>query len=185
MPMAVALLGLISQAFVTGATETRRIESRTEGLTRAQTGLDQLTRELRHANWVHFFTSQIIDADVPVRSAGGGSQSRHVRYDCSAGRCWRYEGPQVAFPPPWNSTFEKQRVLIGSEEWDARRQYGLLRAADVFFPRRIDPATGATQTDYLTPNYVTIRLRVDAKWLEKPIELADGVALRNVIRRAG
>lgn len=185
MPMAVALLGLVTQVFVTGTSDQRRLERRAAALAHANTGLERMTRELRQANWVFFTSSQVVEAEAMVRaSAVTPAVRRHIRYDCSSGRCWRLEGPAVAFPPPRDATFETSRIVIGAAEGDETSSVGRVLANDVFAPKRVDPATGRTVVDYLRPDLLHIALRVSVKGMDHPVELADGVSLRNATKFA-
>src|SRR5688572_25187910 len=119
MPVAVALLGLVTQAFVTGSKDQRRLERRTAALHQANTGLERMTRELRQANWVYFTSSQIVDAEAMVRpSPTSEAVQRHVRYDCSSGACWRYEGPAVPFPPTPAAVWNTSTVVVGQRPGD-------------------------------------------------------------------
>jgi type II secretory pathway pseudopilin PulG len=183
MPMAIMLLGLVTQAFVSGSEDQRRLESRTAALNQAQTGLERMTRELRQANWVFFTSSQVVDADVMVRvTAGSRAVARHVRYDCNTGACYRYEGPAVAFPPPPTAAFNRTSLVLGSRIDDPHSFAGRVIGHDVFYPKRVDPSTGASTADYLDPDLLYVRLRIAVNGLEKPLELADGISLRNRTR---
>lgn len=186
IPMAVALLGLVTQAFVTGSRDQRRLELRTAALNQANTGLERMTRELRQANWVFFTSSQVIDAEAMVRP-GPTEQAvqRHVRYDCSAGACWRYEGPPVPFPPPAAAAFTSASLVVGARAGDRLSFVGRVLPHDVFVPKRVDPVSGETVVDYLDPDLLHIALKVAVRDLRKPIELADGISLRNATRFDG
>ena len=180
MPIAVALLGVVTQVFVTSSQDQRRLERRGTALAQVNTGLERMTKELRQANWVHFFNSQIVDAEAMVRSTPTGEAvRRHVRFDCSTGACWRYEGPPVANPPAASATWTSSSVVIGPQPGDAQSFMGVVLAQDIFVPKRVDETTGATVVDYLAPHLLHIRLKVRVKGLGKPVELADGVSLRN------
>lgn len=186
MPIAVALLGLVTQAFVTGAKDHRIVERRAAAVSAANTGLERMTRELRQANWVYFTSSQIVDVEAMVRpNATTPATVRHVRYDCSRGACWRHEGPAVSFPPPAGSTFTASQLVIGSTPGDASSLYGRVVSNDVFVPKRVDPTTGRTVVDYLRPDLLHISLRLMVQGLSRPIEIADGVSLRNTTKFAG
>ena len=186
MPMAVALLGLVTQAFVTGASDQRRVERRAAALSAANTGLERMTRELRQANWVYFTSSQIVDVEAMVRpNPLTDAIKRHVRYDCSTGACWRYEGPAVSFPPPPGSTFTSSEVVLGSPPGDTSAFAGRVLTHNVFVPKRVDPATGVTVVDYLEPDLLHIAVSLSVRGLRKPVELADGISLRNTTKFAG
>jgi Tfp pilus assembly protein PilW len=180
MPLAVGLLALVTQVFVSGSADQRRLERRTAALSQANTGLERMTRELRQANWVYFTSSQIVDAEAMVRSSPT-SQSvvRHVRYDCSTGRCTRYEGPPVPFPPTVASVWEQSAIVIGPKAGDEHASVGKVLSHDIFVPKRVDPTTGDTVVDYLDPDLLHIALKVTVEGLDQPLELADGISLRN------
>ena len=185
MPVAVIVLGLVSQAFVTGADDQRRLERRTAAINRANVGLERMTRELRQANWLFFTSSQVVDAEAMVRSSPTSQAvPRHVRYDCTTGTCWRHEGPAVPFPPPADAVFDRSSVLVGPHPTDPQDQYGHVLGHDVFVPKRVDPATGATVVDYLQPDLLHIRLRLAVRGMDKPLEIADGISLRNTTKFA-
>ena len=185
IPMAVALLGLVTQAFVTSSKDQRRLERRTAALNQANTGLERMTRELRQANWVYFTSSQMVDAEAMVR-ATTTSQAvpRHVRYDCTSGTCWRYEGPQVPFPPTPAAAFDRSSVIVGAPPNDAGSYLGRVLGHDIFVPKRVNPSTGETIVDYLEPTLLHIRMKIAVQGLEKPLELADGISLRNTTKFA-
>lgn len=185
MPIAVALLGLTTQAFVDGSADQRRLERRGAALKQANIGLERMTKELRQANWVHFFSSQVVDAEAMVRpSKTGEAVPRHIRYDCSTGACWRYEGPRVTFPPGPTAAWTTSSILIGARPGDTADLMGRVLSQDVFVPKRVDAVTGKTVVDYLDPDLLHIRLRVSVRGLQKPLELADGVSLRNTTKFA-
>ena len=166
--------------FVTSSQDQRRLERRGAALGHANTGLERMTKELRQANWVHFFNSQVVDAEAMVRPAPTGKAvQRHIRFDCSSGACWRFEGPPVAYPPSATATWTSSWVVIGARPDDANSFMGRVLSQDIFVPKRVDETTGATVVDYLNPDLLHIRLKVSVKGLAKPIELADGVSLRN------
>lgn len=180
MPLAVALLGLVTQAFVTGSTDQRDLERRTAVLADANTGLERMTREVRQARWVYFRSSQVVDMEAMVRATTTAQAvPRHVRYDCSSGACVRHEGSQIAFPPPQERVWSSSTVMLGTPAGDASGASARVLGTDVFVPRRVDPATGATTVDYLRPDLLHIRLKVGVPGLARPLELADGVSLRN------
>jgi type II secretory pathway pseudopilin PulG len=180
MPMAVALLGLVSQAFVTGSQDQRRLERRAAALYQAHNGLERMTREMRQANWVYFTSSQIVDLEAMVRrTTTSDAVQRHVRYDCSAGYCTRYEGPAVPYPPSVAAIWESSALAIGSPPGDPLKFDGKVLGSNIFVPKRVDPVTGATEVNYLDPDLLHIRLLIRVNGLKKPIEIADGVSLRN------
>ena len=186
MPMAVALLGLTSQAFVTGSKDQRRLERRTAALNQIHIGLERMTRELRQTNWVYFTSSQIVDAEAMVRSSPTSrAVRRHVRYDCTTGRCIRYEGPPVPFPPSVAAVWDSSAVVIGSEPTDEIAFDGKVLGHNVFVPKRVDPTTGETAVDYLDPDLLHIVLKIKVDGLDAPVEVADGVSFRNSTNFAG
>ena len=183
MPIAVALLGVVTQVFVTSSQDQRRLERRATALSQANTGLERMTKELRQANWVHFFSSQVVDAEAMVRpNPTSEAVQRHIRFDCSSGACWRYEGPPVAYPPGAAATWTASSIVIGARPDDMDSFMGRVLPHDIFVPKRVDETTGATVVDYLKPDLLHIRLKVGVKGLSKPIELADGVSLRNTTK---
>ena len=185
MPMAVALLGLVTQAFVDGSRDQRSLERRGAALKQANIGLERMTKELRQANWVHFFSSQVVDVEAMVRpSTTGEAVPRHVRFDCSTGACLRFEGPQVTYPPSQTAAWTTSSIVIGARPGDSQDLMGRVLSQDVFVPKRVDETTGQTVVDYLDPDLLHIRLRVSVKGLAKPLELADGVSLRNTTKFA-
>ena len=185
MPLAVALLGLVTQAFVTGSADQRKLERRVAALSATNTGLERMTRELRQANWVFFRSSQIVDAEAMVRAnAAAQAVKRHVRYDCSTGACWRYEGPATSFPPPAAPVFDTRTLLIGSAGSDTTSAAGRVLTHDVFVPKKVDPVTGKTVVDYLQPDLLHIALRIQVRGMNSPLELADGISLRNATKFA-
>jgi Tfp pilus assembly protein PilW len=185
MPIAVALLGLVTQAFVTGTTDQRRLERRTAALSAANTGLERMTRELRQANWVYFRSSQVVEAEAMVRpNSATQAVKRHVRYDCTTGACWRSEGPAVTFPPPAGATYSNSQVVIGSPVADTTSASGRVLTHDVFVPKKVDPVTGKTVVDYLEPDLLHIALRIQVRGMSRPVELADGISLRNATKFA-
>ena len=170
MPAAVLIMALCLNALQNSGESQQRVEKRADVLATAQTGLERMTRELRQADWVHFSSSQIVDLDTRVRAAGSpASVHRHVRYDCSADACFRYEGAPVSFPPAPGIQLQLSDRLVPG-----------LTGADVFDPRRTNPSTGAATPDYLNPDSLRIRVRVRAPGYHRPVELRDGVTLRNV-----
>ena len=139
-----------------------------------------MTRELRQANWLFFTSSQIVDAETMVRnSTTSEAVQRHVRYDCSNGHCIRLEGPPVPFPPSFASIWHSSALVIGSTPSDRLHFDGKVIGHDVFVPKRVNPATGDTEVDYLDPDLLHIRLRLRVDGLSVPLEVADGVSLRN------
>jgi len=180
MPLAILVLGVVFQGFAVGAQDQQRVEARSEAVIQAQQGLERMTRALRQANWVHFRSSDVVDVDTMVRpSPSAPAVRRLVRFDCSSRRCLRLEGPATFYPPPVSPVFERSQVLIGADPGDPADRGGHVENFDVFSPQRLDPVTGATETDYYEPDLLNIRLRLRPSAAEEPFELVDGVSLRN------
>lgn len=184
MPIAIVLLGLVVQSLGRAGIDQQDIERRTETLTDAQLGLERMTREVRQATWLRFQSSSVVDLNVRVRSgAAADGAFRLVRYDCSGEVCMRHEGPPVAYPPPASPSFTNSVVAIGAPVEGNGLRRGQIVGHDVFRPTRLDPATGATQVDYITPDFLLIRLRLKVERLHggKPpqVTLEDGISLRN------
>jgi hypothetical protein len=176
--MAILMLGLVGNAYKTTANRQLDLSNRVWTLAQTQVGLERMTRELRDANWVYVRSSQVIDAETMVRPAGGGTAvAKLVRFDCTNVGCVRSEGPDVTFPPPAAPTFTSTRTVIGSAT--AADLMGQVRGQDVFWPTRIDPTTGLAKPNYLDPDTIGIRLRVLVQGHTQPIELRDGVAVRD------
>jgi hypothetical protein len=181
MPIAVLLLGVVVQLLGQAGTDQQDIERRTVSLDEGQIGLERMTRELRQATWLYFRSSSVVDLNVRVRpSPTGTSTPRLVRWDCSGDTCVRSEGPPVTYPPPAAPTFTDERTVIGTDASDKGGREGQIIGHDVFRPMRIDTTTGARVTDYLTPDFVAVRLRLaDRTHPSGMLELQDGVNLRN------
>lgn len=180
MPIAVLLLGLVLQGLARSSFEQQDIERRTEALNNGQIGLERMTREIRQADWIYFRSSSHIDMLVPVRATPMSSATmRTVRYDCTGETCVRWEGAATRFPPPPSPTFTESETVIGSPAAETGIRYGLIVGHDVFFPRRTDPATGASSADFLDPDLLLIRLRLQVEGRGEMIVLEDGVSLRN------
>ena len=197
MPFAV-LMGIIAMNMFGEAAQSQRdIETRSHGVMEAEVGLERMTRELRQATWVFVRSSLVIDMDTFVRASGSNAAvHRLVRYDCSTrsvratgsvtvdegGRCLRYEGPPVAWPPPATAPVTLTGTLI--ERFDG---------TDVFTAHRVDPATGQTVAaslnappgDANAPSLLTIRIRMNAGEDRRTAEIRDGVTLRNATGYAG
>jgi hypothetical protein len=133
---------------------------------------------------VYFTSSQVVDAEVMVRQDPTSSAvKRHVRFECNTGACWRYEGPAVPFPPPAVSAIDYSTIMLGSRPGDPDG-VGQVIGHDVFLPKKVSTTTGDTSVDYLDPDMLYIRLRLAVKGLNQPLEIADGVSLRNTTRFA-
>jgi type II secretory pathway pseudopilin PulG len=179
MPIAVALVGMVVQGLGVAGRSERDLERRTTALTQAQIGLERMTRDLRQAKWVYFRNSSVVDLDAMVRPGPTArSASRLVRYDCSGVTCTRSEGPAVAYPPPALPVFTGSRVVVGAAPGDRFTRYGRVVGHDVFSPTRVD-ATGRPSPDFSDPDSLSIRLRVQVRGRQAPVELRDGVTLRN------
>ena len=91
--LAIVLLGIYA-LYNVGAKGQRDTNERVTTMLRQQNGLERMTREMRQAVSFTPVSSQVLDAVTYVRpSSGGASVQRHVRYECLAGSCKRYEGP--------------------------------------------------------------------------------------------
>lgn len=181
MPLAIMLMFAILTTFSTAAQDEQRVERRTEALTDAQRGLERMTREFRQANWVYFRNSQIVDLEA-MRRATPTSQAvpRLVRFNCSGQGCVRYEGPAVTFPPPTSPTFESQRLILGGSTTNRTNTRARLMGRSVFEPRGVDPSTGVIRRDFLEPDMLQIHLWLKIDGLDRPVEMVDGVSLRNL-----
>lgn len=152
MPMmAVVLLGIYA-LYNVGAKSQQQSTSRVETLLREQNGLERMTREMRQAVSFTPVSSQILDGVTYVRPAAGGpSQQRHVRYECQAGACTRYEG------------------AVGGSLGTGEVVISKVQNADVFF----------FSPDSVNPTYVSVKIEVTPKGVTNPIVLDGGFALRN------
>jgi type II secretory pathway pseudopilin PulG len=179
MPIAVMLLGLVVQGMGVAGLSQRDVERRTTALTQAQIGLERMTRELRQAQWLYFRSSSVVDLDSLVR-AGATTHGAHrlVRYDCSGAACVRSEGPPVNYPPPASPAFTSGRVVVGAPSGDSSTRYGRVIGHDIFHPTRLDDA-GAKADDFVDPDTLQVRLRLHIEGRSAPVELLDGVSLRN------
>lgn len=181
MPIAILLLGVVIEALGQASRDQQDIEYRTESLNNAEVGLERMTREIRQATWLFFWSSSVVDINVRVRaSATAEGEYRLVRYDCSTDACVRSEGPAMVYPPPANPAFTTAAVLIGTPEGDTFGRDGRILGHDVFRPMHIDSATGARTADFLKPDYLSVRLRLAVPRHEGALELSDGVNLRNL-----
>lgn len=186
MPIAVLLLGISIGSLGSSGRSQRDIENRTETLTRGQLGLERMTREIRQATWVYFRSSSVIDLEAKVRDGASATSARRlVRYDCSTDVCTRSEGPATLYPPPASPTFATTVEVIGGQSTDPGNRYGRIVGHDVFRPSRIDPTTGVSTPDYSQPNFLQISVNLAITSRQNPLELEDGVALRNRSTFAG
>jgi Tfp pilus assembly protein PilW len=180
MPIAILVLGIAIQALGVAGRSQTDIERRTEALNQAQIGLERMTREIRDASWAYFISSNTVELDALVRTTPTSTAvHRHVRYDCSSINCVRYEGPAVAYPPPATATWDTSQIVIGATSGDTRTRYGKLTGHDIFFPAHVDATTGQTVTDFASPTMLQVRLRLTVVGRPRPVELVDGVSLRN------
>lgn len=181
MPIAILLLGVVIQALGQASRDQQDVEQRTESLTNAEIGLEQMTRELRQASWVYFWSSSVVDLNVRVRAtAQSEGEYRLVRFDCSGDACLRSQGPALVYPPPPNPSFTSTTVLIGSPASDTFGRNGHVIGHDVFRPQHVDPVTGARTTDFLKPDFLSVRLQLSVPRHSRALELQDGVNLRNL-----
>src|SRR6266536_1801659 len=180
MPIAVLLVGIVVQSLGVSGKRQSDVERRTEALSQGQIGLERMTRELRQAEWVFFQSSSVVDMDALVRpNPTAHGVQRHVRYDCSGTSCIRLEGPAVSFPPSAASTFDSSIVIVGAPPGDTQTRYGTIVGHNVFEPARVDSTTGATVPDFMDPDIVLVRLQLAVQGRRQPIEIRDGVSLRN------
>lgn len=178
MPLAIMALLAIDAAFFSTGRRHVELQQRTAALTQAQVGVERMMRELRQANWVYVRSSQVVDLEVQVRPGPGvPSRPRLVRFDCTNASCRRLEGPDTLFPPPALPAFETTRRVIGSSDRGALA--GTIMGRDVFSPERVDPTTGRHRPDFLDPDYIGVRVRLRIEGRRTPLELRDGVAIRN------
>jgi type II secretory pathway pseudopilin PulG len=187
MPIAVMLLGLVIQSLGQASLDQQDVERRSQMQIDGQVGLERMTREIRQATWLRFRSTAVIDLNVRVRaSAASTGTYRLVRYDCSGDTCMRYEGAPVAFPPPESPVFTSSRVAIAANPSEGEARRGQIINHDIFHPTRVDPATGTAVPDYVTPDFLSVRLQIQINRLHdaepRRVVLEDGVSLRN---RAG
>jgi Tfp pilus assembly protein PilX len=154
LPMlALVMLGTY-MLYTVGAKSQRDTSQRVQSLMQQQSGLERITREMRQATSITAVSSQVLDGTTLVRPSGGGpSVPRHVRYDCSAGACNRYEGAP-------NGPLSEGPVPVITK----------LENADVF----------ALEPDTVNPTYVVTRVEVTVEGAQNPITLDGGFRLRNV-----
>jgi hypothetical protein len=179
MPIAVILLGIVTQGLGVAGRSGLDVQRRAVALTQGQIGLERMTRELRQARWVYFRSSTVVDVEAQVRPGPAASSvNRLVRYDCSGTSCVRSEGPAVAYPPPAQPAFSRSTVVVGRPPGDKGTRYGTVVGHDVFEPTRID-GSGHGVVDYADPDTLQIRLRLRVEGRRGPVELRDGISLRN------
>jgi hypothetical protein len=149
--LAVVLLGIYA-LYNVGAKGQRDTNERVTSMLRQQNGLERMTREMRQAISFTPVSSQALDAVTYVRpSSGGASVQRHVRYECLAGSCKRYEGP------------------VG----------GALGTGEVVIPNLVNPDVFFFEPDNVNPTYVAVKLEVSIRGASNPLVLDGGFALRN------
>jgi prepilin-type N-terminal cleavage/methylation domain-containing protein len=159
MPLALLLVFAAFNLYRVAANSQSATGNRADAVQSARTALERMTRELRQVgppvgvslSPVRFTNSQVMDFTTWTRPGGGTSQQRNVRYDCSAGRCLRSEGP------------------IGGALGTPTLVVDDVQNVDIFDPR----------PDYLYPDYVAIKLNVRVKGQTRPITITDGVGLHN------
>jgi prepilin-type N-terminal cleavage/methylation domain-containing protein len=156
MPLALLLLFAAVDAMDLTAKNQNRTTKRTQAITQAKVGLDRMVREVREADSLKLLSSQVVEIVTPVRPTSGPSSYagnlRLVRFDCSGGKCTRYEGPKAG---PVGTT---GKVLV----------------ADVANPDVFTPAP-----DIVNPTFLGLKLRISVKGQSNPINVTDGVNLRN------
>jgi prepilin-type N-terminal cleavage/methylation domain-containing protein len=153
MPIALIVVFMALLVLDTAVPSELRTRERAQALRDQEVGLERMTRELREATSFTFLTSQIVEFDLHIRSAGG---LRKVRYDCSSGDyCLRLEGP------------------VGGTVSGGTRIVDALVNPDVFEP----------EPDFVNPRYVGVVARVRISEGRRPITLRDGVDLRNLTSR--
>jgi prepilin-type N-terminal cleavage/methylation domain-containing protein len=154
MPIALIVVFAALLVLDTAAPSELRTREHAQALRDQEVGLERMTRELREATSFTFITSQQVEFNVHVRSAGG---LRRIRYDCSSGdHCLRLEGP-VGVTPSGAGT-----VIVDA-----------LVNPDVFEP----------EPDFVNPRYVGVVARVRISEDRRLITLRDGVDLRNLTSR--
>jgi type II secretory pathway pseudopilin PulG len=181
MPIALLLLGASLDALGHTGQQQQDIERRTQAQDVGQNGLERMTRELRQATWVYFRSSSIVDLNVKVRATPTSSGVyRLVRWDCSGDTCIRYEGSAQTYPPLPSPTFTSSQVEIGSPSTDTKGRDGQIVGHDIFHPTHVDPTTGAITTNFVNPDFVSVRLQLAYRSKTAGVlELSDGVSLRN------
>lgn len=190
MFIASILLGLVVQSLGQASQDQQDIERRSQMQTDAQLGLERMTREIRQATWLQFHSSSVVDINVRVRSSAQSyGVYRLVRYDCSGDACLRSEGAPVNYPPPLSPTFDTTTEVVGAQTADAGSRRGVIVRHDIFRPVRIDPATGASVTDFARPDFLFVRMQLEIAQLHDPdnrrLTIEDGVSLRNRTGYAG
>jgi type II secretory pathway pseudopilin PulG len=153
LPIALIVLSVALLALETTVRQEHRTRDHSATLRDQQVGLERMTRELREATSFTFLTSQKVEFEAYLRSAGG---LRRIRYDCSSGtNCLRLEGPvggTVSGPTPIIDALENP---------------------DVFEP----------EPDFVNPRYVGVVASVRIAPERPLITLRDGVDLRNLTSR--
>ena len=156
MPIALIVVFMALLVLDTAVPYELRTRERAQALRDQEVGLERMTRELREATSFTFLTSQKVEFDVHIRSAGGLRKIRKIRYDCSSGDyCLRLEGP------------------VGGTVSGGTRIVDALVNPDVFEP----------EPDFVNPRYVGLVARVRLADGRRVITLRDGVDLRNLTSR--
>ena len=151
--LAVVLMGIYA-LYNVGAKSQQDTNNRVRSMIQQQNGLERISREMRQATAITPVSSQIIDGTTWVRPSGGGaSVQRRVRYDCSTGRCQRWEGAA-------GGALTTGPVTVITDVLNA----------DVF----------SLEPNSVDPTYVVTRVEVAVKGAGNPITLDGGFALRNL-----
>jgi prepilin-type N-terminal cleavage/methylation domain-containing protein len=154
MPIGLIVVFMALLVLDTAVPYELRTREHAQALRDQEVGLERMTRELRDATSFTFLTSQKIEFDVHIRSAGG---LRKVQYDCSSGdHCLRLEGPVGGTVSPAGA------VIVDA-----------LVNPDVFEP----------EPDFVNPRYVGLVARVRISDDRRLITLRDGIDLRNLTSR--
>lgn len=160
MPLVLLLLFSLLNFMDLSAKSQIRTTDRAQAVTQAKVGLDRMAREIREAASFKLLTSQIVEIVTPVRPASGESSYTGnlvlVRYDCTGGRCTRFQGPK-------GGPLSSQGTPLFTD----------VRNVDVFNPT----------PNFVDPTFIAIALRISVRGFTNTINLMDGVNLRN--RRFG
>jgi hypothetical protein len=173
--MTLMVLGAASYLMILAVHTQPAISDRSFDIQQGRTFEDRFTRELRASYKIEpnpAPTASTLSFDTYVRSTtcGGAPQTDpavpaiacRVTYTCSAGACYRAEGP----PSTGGGTAVKQVS-------------GLDSSAGVFGTDPTSPPASPGTPLPNDPDYITIHLAFPAKGGAEPITLDDGVDLRN------
>jgi prepilin-type N-terminal cleavage/methylation domain-containing protein len=153
MPIALLVVFMALLVLESAVRSELRTREHAQALRDQEVGLERMTRELREATSFTFLTSQKVEFDAHIRSAGG---LRKIQYDCSSGDyCLRLEDP------------------VGGTVSGGTRIVDALVNPDVFEP----------EPDFVNPRYVGVVARVRISEDRRLITLRDGVDLRNLTSR--